>query len=76
MSVPSYSFHFLSLKLLNKGMSFPFPQLKLPNKENEEYSKIILFIPFLSILFPPPKRDLKHYKEFSSFSLNQRLTNN
>ena len=58
MSVPSYSFHSLPLKLPNKGMDFPFPSLKLSNKGMEEYSKIILFIPFHSIPFPPPKRDL------------------
>ena len=58
MSVPSYPFHSLPLKLLNKRMSFPFPPLKLPNKRNEEYSKIILFIPFHSIPFPPPKQSL------------------
>ena len=33
MSVPSYSFYFLPLKLPNKGMNFPLPPLKLPNKE-------------------------------------------
>ena len=38
MSVLSYSFYFLPLKLLNKGMYFPFPPLKLPNKEMEDYS--------------------------------------
>ena len=59
MSVLSYPFHFLPFKLPNKGMGFPFPLLKLPNKGREEYSKIILFIPFLSIPFPPPKRGLK-----------------
>ena len=47
MSVLSYPFHSLLLKLPNKGMSFPFPSLKLSNKGSEEYSKIILFIPFL-----------------------------
>ena len=41
MSVPSYPFHYLLLKLPNKGMSFPFPPLKLPNKGKEEYSKMI-----------------------------------
>ena len=50
MSVPSYPFHSLPLKLPNKGMSFPFPPLKLPNKGREEYFKIILFIPFHSLL--------------------------
>ena len=59
MSVSSYLFHFLPLKLLNKGMSFPFPPLKLPNKGREKYSKIILFIHFYSIPFPPPKRGLR-----------------
>ena len=58
MSVPSYSFHSLPLKLLNKGMNFPFPPLKLQNKRMEEYSKIILFIPFHFIPFPPSKRGL------------------
>ena len=51
MSVPSYLFHFLILKLPNKGMNFPFSPLKLPNKGMEEYSKMILFIPF-HFLFP------------------------
>ena len=48
MSVPSYPFHFLSLKLSNKEMDFPFPLLKLPNKRREEYYKIIFL--FHSIL--------------------------
>ena len=43
MSVPSYQFHSLILKLQNKGMSFSFPPLKLPNKIREEYSKIFLW---------------------------------
>ena len=74
MSVPSYPFHslllklpnkgmsfpFPPLKLLNKGMSYPFPPLKLPNKGREEYSKMILFISFHSISFPPPKQSLKN----------------
>ena len=55
MSVPSYPFHSLLLKLLNKRMSFPFPPLKLPNKGREEYFKIILLVNFHSILFPPSK---------------------
>ena len=55
MSVHFYSFHFLPLKLLNKGMDFPFLPLKLPNKGMKEYSKIILFIFFHSTPFPPPK---------------------
>ena len=50
MNVPSYSFHSLPLKLPNKGMSFSFSPLKLLNKIKEEYSKIILFIPFHSLL--------------------------
>ena len=50
MNVPSYPFHSLSLKLSNKGMNFLFSPLKLPNKGNEEYSKIILFIQFHSFL--------------------------
>ena len=64
MSVPSYSFHSLSLKLSNKGMNFPFLLLKLLNKRREEYSKIIFFIHFLSILFPPPKRGLRVVSPF------------
>ena len=56
MSIPSYSFNSLPLKLLNKGMDFLFPPLILPNKGREEYSKIIFFIHFHSIPFPPPKR--------------------
>ena len=59
MSVPSSPFHYLLLKLSNKGMSFPFPPLKLPNKGMKEYFKIILFILFHSITFPPSKRSLK-----------------
>ena len=59
MSIHSYAFHSLPLKLLNKEMSFSFPPLKLSNKVMEEYSKIILFIPFHSISYPSPKRDLK-----------------
>jgi len=31
-------------------MNFPFPPLKLPNKGKKEYYKIILFIPFHSLL--------------------------
>ena len=46
MSVPSYPLHSLPLKLPNKGMCFSFPPLKFPNKGMEEYSKMILFIPF------------------------------
>ena len=49
MSVPSYPFYSLPLKLPNKGTDFPFPPLKLQNKRNEEYSKIILIISFHSI---------------------------
>ena len=36
MSVPSYLFHSLPLKLPNKGMDFPFSPLKFPNKRREE----------------------------------------
>ena len=59
MSVLSYPFHSLLLKLPNKRMSFLFPPLKLPNKGREEYSKMIIFISFHFIPFPPPKRGLK-----------------
>ena len=50
MSVTSYTFHSLPLKLPNKGMVFPFLPLKPQNKRREEYFKIILFIPFHSLL--------------------------
>ena len=46
-------------EVLNKGMNFSFPPLKLQNKGREEYSKIILFIPFHSIPSPPSKQGLK-----------------
>ena len=59
MSVPSYSFYSLLLKLPNKGMSFQFPPLKLPNNGRDEYSKMIIVISFNFIQFPPPKRGLK-----------------
>jgi len=58
MSVPSYPFHSLPLKLPNKGMNFSFLPLKLPNKGREEYTKMILDIHFHSISFLPPKRSL------------------
>ena len=61
MSVPFYPFHSLPFKLLNKGMNFPFLPLKLPFKRREEYSKIILFIPFYSIPFSPPKQGRKAF---------------
>ena len=52
MRVLSYSFNFLLLKLLNKGMYFfSFVPLKLSNKGREKYFKIILFIHFHSISF-------------------------
>ena len=52
MSVSSYSFHSLSLKLPNKEIKFSFLPLKLLSKGREEYSKIIplIFFPFHSIL--------------------------
>ena len=50
MSIPSYPFHSLSLKLLNKGIDFLFPQLKLTYKEMKEYYKIIFFVHFHSLL--------------------------
>ena len=70
MRVPSYSFHVLLLKLPNKGICFQFPSLKLPNKGMKEYSKMILFIPFHSIPFPPPKRSLS-CNIFSLFYFNR-----
>ena len=69
MSVLFYSFYSLPLKLPNKEMGFPFPPLKLSNKGMEEYSKIIIFIPFNSIPFPPPKRGLNLYIFFSKVSV-------
>ena len=62
MSVPSYPFYSLPLELLNKKMNFSFPTLKLSNKGIEKYSKIIHFIPFHSIPFPPPKQGLNFRK--------------
>ena len=61
MSVFFYPFYSLPLKLPNNWMSFPFPSLKLQKegKRMEEYSKIIIFIYFHSIPFPPPKWGLK-----------------
>ena len=61
MSVPSYSFHSLPLKLSNKGM--------------EEYSNIILFIPFYSIPFPHPKRDLKETRNKGKLKEKKRRSN-
>ena len=69
MSVLSYPFYSLLLKLPNKRMKFPFPPLKLSNKEREEYSKIILFIHFHPILFTSSKRSLKIILEYSSLPL-------
>ena len=50
MSVPFYLLHSLLFKLPNKGMENSFPPLKLLNKGKEEYSKMILFISFHSLL--------------------------
>ena len=50
MSVPSYLFYYLLLKFPKKGINFSFLPLKLPNKKMKEYSKIILFILFHSLL--------------------------
>ena len=50
MSILPYLFHYLSLKLSNNGIDFSFHPLKLPNKKIEVYSKIILFISFISLL--------------------------
>ena len=58
MNIPSYPFHFLSLKLPNKIINFSFSSLKLSNKGREKYSKIIIFILFHFISFPSPKRGL------------------
>ena len=61
MSVPSYLFHSLPLKLSNKKMDFSFPPLKLPNKKTKEYSKIIIFISFHFITSHPPKQGLAQF---------------
>ena len=61
MSVPSYLFHSLPVKLPNKKMDFSFPPLKLPNKGSKEYSKIIIFIPFHFIPSHPPKQGLVQF---------------
>ena len=67
MSVPSYPFHSLPLKFSNKRMDFPFPLLKLPNKGKEEYSKIILFIPFH---FIPSSQTRPHSPALGIFSFD------
>ena len=67
MSVPSYPFHSLPLKLPNKGMNLSFTPLKLSNKGNEEYSKNIPFILFHSIRFSPLKRSLKVHRLHKSY---------
>ena len=64
MSVLSYSFRLLLLKLPNKGMSFPFIQLKLQNKRSEEYSKMIFFIPFHFHSIP-------NFKRFPLFKIDE-----
>ena len=55
MSVPSNQLHSLQLKLPNKEMDSPLSPLILSNKGMKEYSKIIFFIHFHSISFPPFK---------------------
>ena len=67
-----YPFHSLLLKLPNKWMDFPFSPLKLPNKGIEEYSKMILFIPFYSIPFPLPKWGLKEFP-YATFSIGNTI---
>ena len=59
------------VKLSNKGIDFPFPSLKLPIKEIEEYFKIIHFIPIHFILFSLPKRG---WRELYCFSLCKPFT--
>ena len=41
MSIPSYPFYFLPLKLSNKEMDFSFPLLKLPNKGRMNILKLL-----------------------------------
>ena len=79
MSDPSYPFHFLPLKLSNKRMKFLFPLLKLlKKKEREEYSKIIFFISFHSILFPHLKQAVsdQHLTQHTHTHTNQLVTHN
>ena len=71
---------FSHFKLSNKRINFTFHV-----REKKEYSKIILFIYFYSISFPPLKRDLSTVKEnlppivlfliFASLILHHRLAN-
>jgi len=68
MSVPSYLFHSLPLKLINKGGDFPFPSLKVSNKGRERYYKIIIFIHFHFIPFPPPKWGLGYARPVANVS--------
>ena len=64
MSVSFYPFYSFLLKLQNKRSNFSFPPLKLSNKGNEEYSKIIIFIYFHSISFTLPKWELNSSTQF------------
>jgi len=78
MSVPFYPFLSLLLKLPNKGMDFPFPPLKLSNKGREgkgreKYFKMIFFIHFYSIPFPPSKRSLKLSKTYQAAIFNKSI---
>ena len=73
MSVPSYPFHSLPLKLSNKEMNFPFLPLKLPNKGMEEYSKMIFFYFFP---FPPLKRGLRGFFFWIDLEVNSILHQN
>ena len=73
MSVPTYLFHSLPLKLLKKGMDFSFPPLKFQNKGREEYSKIIFFIHFHFLLpnegLISKKNNVLNIKDFRPISL-------
>ena len=65
MSILSYPFHSLPLKLTNKGMDFPFPPLKLPNKRKEKYSKIIFLFFSIPFHFLLPNKSLVSNRIFS-----------
>ena len=56
-------FHSLPLKLSNNH------SLKLPNEGMEKYFKLIIFIHFHFIMFPPPKWGLKETKSCNHFIL-------
>ena len=66
MSVPSYSFRFLPLKLPNKEMNFSFTLLKLPNKRE---GRIFLKYSFLFLFGSFNRENGMGKKEHSFFSI-------